>query len=163
MNRINGKRYIGISIDPEQRWGLNGNGYKCSHYFYSAIQKYGWENFDQYLLETGLSDEEAYEREIYYIEKYDTTNPEKGYNLSNGGQGGKVWGVHPLSVPVKVTATDGNTLEFPTIKSCGEYFGIPVRTMQNIVHRKQPFEMNNRNRGKPQYESIEGFYFEKES
>lgn len=42
QNLINGKRYFGItSQNPERRWGKNGNGYKSTPHFYSAIQKYG--------------------------------------------------------------------------------------------------------------------------
>lgn len=38
INKINGKKYIGItSQNPERRWGNNRNGYKSSPYFYSAI------------------------------------------------------------------------------------------------------------------------------
>ena len=44
-NKINGKRYFGItSRKPEERWGYNGRNYKSSPHFYSAIQKYGWDN-----------------------------------------------------------------------------------------------------------------------
>lgn len=32
-----------------------------------------------------LSREEASEKERYYIKIYDTTNPDKGYNLTEGG------------------------------------------------------------------------------
>ena len=52
-NKINGKIYIGItSKDPEKRWGHNGYNYKSSSYFYSAIQKYGWDNFEHNILFT---------------------------------------------------------------------------------------------------------------
>ena len=41
-NKINGKRYFGItSRKPEERWGCNGRNYKSSPHFYSSIQKYG--------------------------------------------------------------------------------------------------------------------------
>ena len=40
-NKINGKRYFGItSRKPEERWGCNGRNYKSSPHFYSAIQKF---------------------------------------------------------------------------------------------------------------------------
>ena len=45
-NKINGKVYIGITMqDPERRW-RHGEGYKSSPHFYAAIQKYGWDNFE---------------------------------------------------------------------------------------------------------------------
>ena len=50
-NKINNKVYIGQTIQsPEERW-KNGNGYKGCYYFYNAIQKYGWDNFEHIILE----------------------------------------------------------------------------------------------------------------
>ena len=59
-NKINGKVYIGITMqEPEKRWGVNGRNYKSSPHFYSAIQKYGWDNFEHNILYTNLTKEEA--------------------------------------------------------------------------------------------------------
>ena len=41
-NKINNKKYIGITCqNPSKRW-RNGNGYK-NGYFAKAIKKYGWD------------------------------------------------------------------------------------------------------------------------
>ena len=83
-----GKVYIGItSQKPEYRWD-NGNGYKGRTYFWNAIQKYGWENFEHEILYTGLSKQEAGEKEKELIQLYDSTDKNKGYNLSTGGEYG---------------------------------------------------------------------------
>lgn len=77
--------YIGItSQDPLKRW-LNGRGYLKQNYFYSAIQKYGWDNFQHEILFCGLTKEEAEAKEIELIAKYNSTNRHFGYNMSNGG------------------------------------------------------------------------------
>ena len=84
-NKINNKVYIGQTCQkPEKRWNY-GLGYKNSPYFFAAIQLYGWDNFSHEILETGLSLEQANEREQYYIEKYNSTNQKFGYNLNKGG------------------------------------------------------------------------------
>ena len=58
-----GKQYIGITKwDVEKRWS-NGEGYKQCSYFYNAIQKYGWDNFEHIILYTNLSREKACEIE----------------------------------------------------------------------------------------------------
>ena len=84
-NKINGKVYIGITGQvPSYRWGKNGNGYKPS-IFRSAVDKYGWENFEHIILYEGLTQEEAEQKEIYLIEKYKSTNRHYGYNSALGG------------------------------------------------------------------------------
>jgi group I intron endonuclease len=89
-----GKVYIGITKqNPKKRW-QNGNGYKHNTYFYRAILKYGWENIKHEILYEGLTKERACDLEIQLIDKYDATNPSKGYNTSTGGECGSL-GVHP--------------------------------------------------------------------
>lgn len=85
-----GKVYIGITQrKPTVRWGKHGEGYKSNAHFWSAIQKYGWENFTHELIATGLTVDEAGETEKKYIAEYDSANPKNGYNIALGGQYGK--------------------------------------------------------------------------
>ena len=83
-NKINNKRYIGITGQdtPEDRW-RNGRGYRTG-YFKNAISKYGWDNFEHEILEDGLTLDEANEKEKYYIQFYNSFG-ENGYNLTFGG------------------------------------------------------------------------------
>ena len=65
INKLNNKKYVGItSRNPNERWGKNGNRYKSSPHFYSAIQKYGWDNFEHIILKDNLTSEEADKLEI---------------------------------------------------------------------------------------------------
>ena len=81
----NGKKYVGItSINPEDRWE-KGHGYRKNFYFHNAILKYGWDNFEHKILLENLTKEEAYEKEIEYIAKYNLTDTRYGYNYSTGG------------------------------------------------------------------------------
>lgn len=85
-NKINGKKYIGITSQrPEDRWGTCGNKYISTPHFYSAIQKYGWDNFNHEILYDNLSKEQACDIEKTLIKQYDTQNREKGYNILEGG------------------------------------------------------------------------------
>lgn len=85
VNKINGKVYIGQTCQkPQYRWN-HGEGYKNCSYFYKAIQKYGWDNFQHVILEEKLSQEEANQKEQYYIKFYNSNNDLFGYNLSSGG------------------------------------------------------------------------------
>ena len=83
---VNLKKYIGITgrKNLKHRF-LNGKGYQHNIRFSNAINKYGWDSFITTVLDSNLTRDQARELEIYYIAKYDTTNPEKGYNVSPGG------------------------------------------------------------------------------
>ena len=84
-NKINGKIYIGItSQKPEQRWGSQGCNYKSSPHFYSAIQKYGWDNFEHNILFVELTKEQACLKEQELIKEYNSMNREFGYNSTSG-------------------------------------------------------------------------------
>jgi len=82
---IDGKMYVGItSIEPEKRWN-RGFGYQHNPHFWSAIKKYGWNNFDHVVLVSGLTRDEASEIEKNLISDLMTQDPKYGYNIANGG------------------------------------------------------------------------------
>ena len=86
VNKTNGKKYIGItSVKPEKRWGCRGDGY-YGQPFYKAIKKYGWDGFEHIILYKNLSEEDAKAKEIELIAQYETTDSEKGYNATIGGE-----------------------------------------------------------------------------
>lgn len=88
-NRINGKRYIGItSRKPERRW-KGGSGYSKQPLFYNAIKKYGWASFSHEVLFSGLTKEEAETKEIFYIALFRSADKRYGYNNTRGGFGGR--------------------------------------------------------------------------
>ena len=84
-NKINNKIYIGQTCQKLQRRWREGEGYKHCSYFYSAIQKYGWDNFEHFILFDNLTQEEANKMEKRIILLFDSINPEIGYNLELGG------------------------------------------------------------------------------
>lgn len=86
VNTINGKRYVGITKQaPEARWGCDGKKYRSTPHFWSAIQKYGWDNFLHEILFDGLTREEACAKEIELIAKFHTQDKSYGYNITEGG------------------------------------------------------------------------------
>lgn len=104
----NGKVYIGItSRKPELRWRKNGNGYlfkdKNGEYtqylMANAIQKYGWNNINHEILFTGLTKDEAENKEIELIAYYKSNQKEFGYNIQNGGN---TYGTHSEEVKKKI-------------------------------------------------------------
>ena len=84
-NKINGKFYIGSSVDIEHRWqqhvnALKGN-YHCNIHLQSAWNKYGSENFNFEILEE-CKDDIVRKREQYYIDNTHCLNRNIGYNIS---------------------------------------------------------------------------------
>jgi hypothetical protein len=79
-----GKIYIGQSINIEKRFNQykNMNKKGIGIYLYNSIKKHGWENHKKEIIEE-CSIEQLDEREIYYINCYNTIN--EGLNLKEGG------------------------------------------------------------------------------
>ena len=88
-NNIDNKIYIGITNkinNPNKRW-RTGKGYEHNFYFTAAIQMYGWDNFSHEIIDTAQTQAEANEKEKYWIKFYNSNNRDKGYNLTEGGDG----------------------------------------------------------------------------
>lgn len=81
----NGKSYIGITKQNIERRFQNGNGYNTQPAFWRAIKKYGWESFKHEVLETGLTEKEASQKEEHYIREVFRSTAPNGYNTSEGG------------------------------------------------------------------------------
>lgn len=90
-NLCNGKKYIGQTINPDQR--------KAQHYssafnpkdkdyeaiLHKAFRKYGYENFEYKILAQDIEDINILNSlEIYYIKYFNTKVP-FGYNILDGG------------------------------------------------------------------------------
>lgn len=88
----NDKVYVGITNkEAKQRW-VDGSGYKSNFELYSDIVKYGWEKgFHHKIVADNLTWEKAKEAERFFIDTFDSINPEKGYNHRRGGIG---YGAH---------------------------------------------------------------------
>lgn len=84
-NKVNGKRYIGITNNTSKRWYGKGKRYEKCPRFWAAIQKYGWDEFTHEIILSGLTLDEANEAERYYIAKFKTCDKANGYNILPGG------------------------------------------------------------------------------
>lgn len=77
----NGLKYFGQTKNIKKRWQPNrykGTGLR------TAIEKYGWKALKKTVITNQLSEEDAKKIEAWMIERYDTLNPEKGYNHQHG-------------------------------------------------------------------------------
>lgn len=93
INKVNGLRYIGKTINLDQRKNKHFSQLKANSHINKKLQsawnKYGEENFD-FTYETFEieSNEELNILEKLYIRKFNSF--ENGYNLTEGGDGGEV-------------------------------------------------------------------------
>lgn len=89
-NLSNNKRYIGSSYNIhkrwlQHRWDLENKKHHSRH-LQLSWDRYGSDNFQIFVLEkTGIENLET--RERYYVEFYESTNGEFGYNETSGGKG----------------------------------------------------------------------------
>lgn len=96
-NLVNGKVYIGQTtktLEERYRRHLYLAQKHTNRYLYDAMNKYGYENFEIKEIEE-VSNDQLDEREIYWIAYYDSTNHDKGYNMTIGGGGGNTWDKNP--------------------------------------------------------------------
>lgn len=84
-NKVNGKRYVGITNNTSKRWYGKGKKYENCPHFWAAIQKYGWDGFTHEIILSGLTLDEANVAERYYIAKFKTCDKSNGYNIQPGG------------------------------------------------------------------------------
>ena len=75
--------YIGVTKNGvEKRW-QDGYGYHYQPIIYEDILKYGWDNFEKYVLCLAYSYKDSREKEREYIAKFNSLYP-NGYNMING-------------------------------------------------------------------------------
>lgn len=94
-NLINGKVYIGKSINIQKRFkshindSFNENKSSYNHLIHKAIRKYGVENFSFDIIEQ-CDENELNTKEMHWISVYDCCildGKDKGYNMTRGGDG----------------------------------------------------------------------------
>jgi hypothetical protein len=89
-NKTNGHKYIGLSNNIERRHrdhvsaSKNPKSKDYNDVIHKAFRKYGLENFELKILEE-CPESKLKEREIYWIEKYNTYTSREHYNQTPGG------------------------------------------------------------------------------
>lgn len=95
-NRLNGKIYVGKTDRTlEQRWkehktlGRNYDHHRANErsHLHRAMKSDGIENFQIELIEQVETSCVA-DREVYWIQELNSRNPQVGYNIQKGGDGG---------------------------------------------------------------------------
>lgn len=130
----NNKVYIGITSQTIHRRWQNGLGYRNQGIVYRAILKYGWDNIRHEILFTGLSKEEAEQKEIELIAQHKSNQKQYGYNIENGGN--------------CVGKLSEETKEKIRLSSTGRKYSEETREKHRNLAIKQ-WQSGNLNNGKP--------------
>lgn len=84
-NKINNKMYVGSALNIERRWKRHKTELKnlkhANKYLEKSFVKYGSDSFEFLILEF-CTKEKIIEREIYYLNKFNSLDRSFGYNLS---------------------------------------------------------------------------------
>lgn len=107
VNQVNGKRYIGKSKKIEHRIWSHFNLLKketpsriVNRHLFAAAKKYGVENFSWEIVESFdvLDEASLADREIFWMEFYNTTDRDFGYNLMKDSSSRVVF--HPETIAI---------------------------------------------------------------
>jgi group I intron endonuclease len=89
-NKVNGKVYVGQSVNIESRWKAHKSELRRDTHYNTHLQKswnkYGEDNFEFSVIEECL-EQELDDKEIYWIDYYHCCEAEYGYNSQIGGTG----------------------------------------------------------------------------
>lgn len=137
-NKINGKIYIGkTSRTPQIRWSEHKQySHLIERYntpLYHAMRKYGIDNFDFTVIEDNISNlEKLNEREKYYIELYNSTSHENGYNIVLGGDGGRTSSKLTIQQVEEIRQILSDIENIQSFSEIGELFSISSSVISSI-------------------------------
>ena len=143
-NKINGKVYIGQTVDLDSRLKSHLKSAKRGNKdaFHCAIRKYGIESFTYEVIDGALSSSELNYKEQHYIHLYNSLAP-NGYNLRLGNQPSPTM-LRPVIAKCKTT---NKVIEYRSVSYCERTLGIPRNTLYEVLN------------GKREYREINGYYF----
>lgn len=129
-NKINNKVYIGQTLrSAEERFKqhMKPSNNKKSYKIYRAINKYGSENFYYEILEENVNENIINEREIYWIDLYDSFK--NGYNSNVGGFGRSIF--KRLDVDYIINELKSGK----SVKKLSEEFHVNTHTINRTLKR----------------------------
>ena len=97
-NKKNNKIYIGMHKSQVFDETYYGSGVLIK----KALKKYGKESFTLEVIEWGETRNDLCKKEQYWIEKFDARNPDIGYNIADGGDGGDIFHIQNIETQEEI-------------------------------------------------------------
>lgn len=144
-NTLNGKIYIGKDTTSDPKY--YGSGLLIRR----SINKYGIDNFTKEIIDITEDYGELSDKEKYWIKQYNSTNPEIGYNISEGGDGGNTLSNHPDLDIIRKKISDNDPKKGKTYE---EAFGVEkaksykeklLKQIGNSILSQKAIEKNKKN------------------
>ena len=144
-NTLNGKIYIGKDTTSDPKY--YGSGLLIRR----SINKYGIGNFTKEIIDITEDYDELSNKEKYWIKQYNSTNPEIGYNISEGGDGGNTLSNHPDLDIIRKKISDNDPKKGKTYE---EAFGVEkaksykeklLKQIGNSILSQRAIEKNKKN------------------
>ena len=143
-NNVNGKQYIGQTIRTvEDRYKAHLNTFKrnpCNLYLYTAMTKYGDDNFSVKEMEKVESNTKRNltlllnEKEIFYIKQYNTLKP-NGYNMTKGGV--LLPNTYEMKPVCNYDLERNFVKEFESVTDAARYYGISQADISHCCKREK--------------------------
>ena len=136
-NLVNGKVYIGQSVNVRKRWithrnsAFNPNKDEYDAPLYKAIRKYGLDKFVFDVLEE-CEKSELDEREMFYVAQYGSNKKHYGYNQDEGGHSAHHNTKLTLDEVIAIIDRLKNTLD--TNRAIANDFGVSERMVRSISY-----------------------------
>ncbi len=142
-NKLNNKSYIGQSTNIIKRFNKHKTqnslyDHQYNTPFHKAIREDGIENFIFEILEE-CGKEDLNQKEMYYIEKYNTSFP-NGYNMSYGGKTGSLNKIYSFEdvLSIKKLIKDNTML----LSDIAKQYGVTLQTISDINAGKRWHDEN---------------------
>ena len=140
-NKINGKQYVGKTNlpDPQERWREHIKDYKTERCekrpLYSAINKYGVENF---VFEAIEECDNTEEREKFWIKELNTYGS-NGYNATLGGDG-RTYIEYTDEEIIEYHCNEGKYVAMRTAK----HFDVSTKTIKKVLKKHNVKWLNHK-------------------
>lgn len=130
------KAYVGTTVDVRNRLLDHiRDAENKDYHFYRSVRKHGWDRFEFYVLESGLTQRRGLFLEVKWISVLDSFK--NGYNSTLGGSGFSTGEYHAQVRKIKAIDFDTNEeFHFDWCGGASEYLGVSKANIGHVLSDK---------------------------
>ena len=152
--------YVGTTVNVKERLSnhihsAKNNKDEGRSWFYNVVRKYGWDRFEFFVLESGLTQKEGLILEKKWVKTLNSF--ENGYNMTAGGDGASAADSHIFARKVKgVNLDTKEEFHWGWIGGAAEHLGVGSANINKILRG------NNKNKQTYNWDKTERYIFKYE-